>query len=180
MPTDPLVRSAPPFDWYRTPSEVRPRSEQPARLPDLDPDIALWPVTPVNRWPFTGAPSEGIWPKGWLGVDNTGTAYICTVGGEPGTWAAVGGGGGIASWGQVSTAHAHGSGSPVGVVTPSGEGDLYVDDTTPGLWQATGATSADWAQVGSSGQTLGIWLYGDGSDGPLAYTAAPRLRSRML
>ena len=56
-------------------------------------------------------------------------------------------------WGQASTAKFSGSGSPVGVVTPSGEGDLYVDDTTPGLWQASGATSADWAQVGTSAGT---------------------------
>lgn len=155
-PTDPLVRKEPPFDWYRTPDETRPRVETPGHLPDLDPDVALWPVTPVNRWPFTGAPTEGIWPRGWIGVDNTGTAYVCTVGGEPGTWAAVGSGGGLSDWGQASTAHFSGSGSPVGVVTPSGEGDLYVDDTTPGLWQATGATSADWAQVGTSVQGASI------------------------
>jgi hypothetical protein len=56
-----------------------------------------------------------------------------------------------APWGQVSTAKFSGSGSPVGVVTPSGEGDLYVDNTTPALYQATGATSADWAVVGGGG-----------------------------
>lgn len=64
----------------------------------------------------------------------------------------VGGGGG-GPWGQASTAKYSGSGSPVGVVTPSGIGDLYVDDTTPALYQATGLTSADWqVQGGPSGQ----------------------------
>ena len=55
------------------------------------------------------------------------------------------------AWGQAATAAYVGSGSPVGVVTPSGEGDLYVDNTTPALWQATGDTSEDWTQVGGSG-----------------------------
>lgn len=57
----------------------------------------------------------------------------------------------MTDWGQAATAHFHGSGSPVGVVTPGGIGDLYVDDTTPALWQATGLTSADWSQVGGGG-----------------------------
>ncbi len=68
-----------------------------------------------------------------------------------------GGGGGGSQWGQESTAKFAGSGSPVGVVTPTGEGDLYVDSTTPGLWQATGVTSADWAQIGGS-QPVGCVL----------------------
>lgn len=67
---------------------------------------------------------------------------------------AGGGGGGIAAWGQTSTAKFSGSGSPVGVVTPSAEGDLYTDDTTPGLWQATGAGNTDWQQVGTSVQSV--------------------------
>lgn len=97
-PTDPLVRAEPPFDWYRTPTEMPRRVETPARTPiTLDPDIALWPVTPLSRWPFIGPPTEGMWPVGWMGVDATGTIYTCTVGGEPGTWAAQGG-----SSGQVA------------------------------------------------------------------------------
>jgi len=173
-PTDPLVRREPPFDWYRSPVVMPRRVETPGRLPDLDPDIALWPVTPLQRWPFPGAPSEGIWPKGWSGVDSNAVQWVCTVAGEPGTWAQVGGAGGIASWGQASTAQFVGSGSPVGVVTPSGEGDLYVDDTTPALWQATGVANTDWQQVGTSGQTFPSYTYGDGSAGPLAFTATPR------
>lgn len=66
-----------------------------------------------------------------------------------------GGGGGLSDWGQAATAHFHGTGSPVGVVTPGGVGDLYVDDTTPALWQATGLTSADWTQVGGGGSQPG-------------------------
>jgi hypothetical protein len=108
----------------------------------------------------------GMWPLGWFGIDNTGTPYVCTVGGVPGTWAAVGtGGGGLTSWGDAATATFAGSGSPVGVVTPSGEGDLYIDDTTPALWQATGVANTDWVQVGTSGQTV-VVTHDD-------YTASP-------
>lgn len=43
-----------------------------------------------------------------------------------------------------------GSGSPVGVVTPTAAGQFYTDTTNvplPVLWQATGLTDADWLQI---------------------------------
>jgi hypothetical protein len=55
-----------------------------------DPDTELWPAVVVSIWPFTGAPTAGVFRTGWLGLDNTGTVYACTVGGSPGTWAVVG------------------------------------------------------------------------------------------
>lgn len=60
----------------------------------LDPDIALWPVVPLSIWPFAGAPTEGRWPKNWLGIDENSALWVCTEGGTPGTWAQVGSGGG--------------------------------------------------------------------------------------
>jgi hypothetical protein len=136
-PVDPLVRAEPPFDWYRTPVIMPRRVETPGHLPDLDPDIALWPVTPLQRWPFTGAPSEGIWPKGWAGVDNTGTMYVCTVGGQPGTWVAVGSGGG-SGWPTVNGTGAGnltaqtGSGDTVGYnLTDAGTGGISIQTTNP-------------------------------------------------
>jgi len=92
-PTDPLVRKEPPFDWYRTPPTPLVRTPGEDEL-DFDPDTALWPANVVSRWPFAGAPTHGIFPKGSVGVDSTATMYVCTVGGEPGTWVAVGSGGG--------------------------------------------------------------------------------------
>jgi hypothetical protein len=134
-PVDPLVRAEPPFDWYRTPVVMPRRVETPGHLPDLDPDIALWPVTPLQRWPFTGAPAEGIWPKGWAGVDNTGTMYVCTVGGQPGTWAQVGSGGG----GGWPTVNGTGSGNLTATLavgdttgynlTDNGSGGINITDT---------------------------------------------------
>lgn len=70
--------------------------------PDLDPDIAFWPVTPVQRWPFAGHPVDGIWPLGWCGIDNTGTFWICQAGGAPGTWAPAFGPGTDTGWLPVS------------------------------------------------------------------------------
>lgn len=61
------------------------------------------------------------------------------------------GGPGGGPWGQSSTAKFSGSGSPVGVVTPTGVGDLYTDHVTPALWQATGVTDTDWQVVGNGG-----------------------------
>lgn len=66
---------------------------------------------------------------------------------------------GSSAWGEASTAKFSGSGSPVGVVTPTGEGDLYVDETTPGLWQANGTTNTDWTQVGSGGSQPWVLLF---------------------
>lgn len=59
-----------------------------------------------------------------------------------------GGGGGIASWGSAANATLVGSGSPVGVITPGGVGDLYVDNVAPGLWQANGLTNTSWTLIG--------------------------------
>lgn len=92
--TDPATRGLPPFAWPRMGLSNRALRETGLWVGDLDPDIAMWPITPLQRWPFAGSPAEGIWPKGWLGVDSNSLVWVCTVGGEPGTWAQVGGGGG--------------------------------------------------------------------------------------
>lgn len=46
-----------------------------------------------------------------------------------------------------------GAGSPVGAVTPTGIGALYLDTTGGGVYEAQGATSADWFACG--GNTAG-------------------------
>jgi len=90
-----------------------------------------------------------------------------------GTLVPVPGAGGGA-WGEAATAQFSGSGSPVGVVTPSGKGDLYVDEDAPALWQATGLTANDWQATGDSqsvkviGPCVVEWSdlpeYGDSTD----------------
>lgn len=60
--------------------------------------------------------------------------------------------GSASSWGQVSTAKFISDGSPIGVITPTGVGDLCSDFGTPAMWQATGLTDTDWDQIGASGQ----------------------------
>jgi len=49
----------------------------------------------------SGAPASGTFAVGDFIVDQTGSVWICTVAGSPGTWIAVGGG--AASTGSVST-----------------------------------------------------------------------------
>jgi hypothetical protein len=91
--THPARRSLPPFRWPAVAGGLmvpnRPLAETRSPLGDLDPDVAMWPVTLLQRWPFTGPPIAGVFPKGWLGVDNTATIYVCTVAGEPGTWTPI-------------------------------------------------------------------------------------------
>lgn len=52
-----------------------------------------------------------------------------------------------AGGGATGSGVLEGSGSPVGVVSPISIGQIYSDYTTPGLWQSTGLTSADWTQL---------------------------------
>jgi hypothetical protein len=40
-----------------------------------------------------------------------------------------------------------GSGSPVGVVTPTAVGQTYLDITTPGFWASNGLTNTSWTQI---------------------------------
>lgn len=94
--TDPAIRGLAPFIWPKGAMMAVPNRglrETTSPTGTLDPDIALWQSVIVSIWPFEGPPSEGTWPRGWMGIDNTATIYICTVAGEPGTWEAVEGGG---------------------------------------------------------------------------------------
>ena len=63
------------------------------------------------------------------------------------TLGTIGGG----EWGLASTAFFVGSGTPVGHVLPDGIGDIYVDDTTPALYQATGLANTNWSVIGGGG-----------------------------
>jgi hypothetical protein len=132
---DSARRSVPAFVWPRVPAKWVPgRSvrETVGSVPGtLDPDIALWQVVVPNIWPFTGAPTEGTWPRGWFGVDNTGTFYVCTVAGEPGTWTAISPGGG--GWPTINGSGAGnleaetGSGDTVGYnLTDQGSGGITI------------------------------------------------------
>lgn len=90
---DPSKRTVPPFVWPSgMAASVPNRAMRETGFPPLtlDPDIALWPRIAVSIWPFTGPPTEGTWPTGWFGIDNTGTPYVCIMGGEPGLWSASG------------------------------------------------------------------------------------------
>jgi hypothetical protein len=159
-PTDPAHRTVAPLVWPRVIDRNRPMRELAIPVPDLDPDIALWPVTIVSRWPFAGHPSEGIWPKGWLGVDNTATVWVCTVAGEPGTWEALA----VAGGGSFPTYT--GSGSPQGVVSAAAIGNTYQDTVRGGIWVAGGTGNNHWAQVGGRDPATGALIAGFYVDAP--------------
>lgn len=125
---DPLRRSLAPFSW---PGYVADYAG------DLDPDLALWPGILLTRWPFTGPPTTGVWPLGYMGVDNTATIWVCTAGGQPGTWLPLG------------------PGDTLGIVTPQAfgaVGDGVHDDTAAVLAAiaaaSPGGTSPAWGQGG--------------------------------
>jgi hypothetical protein len=137
-PTDPAERGSPPFSWPRY-----------LGIPtlDFDPDIALWPQVPLSRWPFTGPPTAGIWPLGWVGVDNTATLWVCTVGGQPGSWLPLG------------------PGDTLGIVTPQqfgAVGDGVHDDTAAVLAAiaaaSPGGTSPAYGQGGVLYFPPGVYL----------------------
>jgi hypothetical protein len=160
---DPAKRTAAALIWPRVLPEAvpnRPLQELVSPIPDLDPDIALWPVTIVSRWPFAGPPSVGIWPKGWMGVDNTATVWVCLVAGEPGTWSPLAGGGS----GAFPTFT--GSGSPQGVQTATVIGQTYQDTVRGGIWVAGATGNNHWAQVGGRDPASGTLIAGVFVDAP--------------
>lgn len=164
--TDPARRSVPPLIWPRgLPGRLpnRPLAETMRPPLTLDPDIALWPNFRVSIWPFAGAPTEGIWPKGWMGVDNTSTVYVCTVGGEPGTWVALGFAGG-AGWPAVNGT---GPGNLV-AQTPGGDtvGYNITDKGTGGIALTAGGTGGGIGLVDQSG--VGIVLLVQSGGGPIS------------
>jgi hypothetical protein len=158
---DPALRSLEPFIWPRGGLSNRALRELGVPVPDLDPDIALWPVTTLSRWPFAGHPTVGIWPKGWLGVDNTATVWVCVIGGEPGTWLPLSGGGGGGAFPTFT-----GSGSPQGVTTATAVGQTYQDTVRGGIWVAGAAGNNHWAQVGGRDPASGTLVAGVFVDAP--------------
>jgi hypothetical protein len=127
-PTDPATRSAAPFSWPggNGLAANRPMRETTSPVPDLDPDIAMWPTVVVSIWPFSGTPPVGIWPTGWFGIDNRGVPYVCIAGGQPGNWQALTPGGG-------TNANAL-QGTPINATAPTTGQSLVFDGTqwTPG------------------------------------------------
>lgn len=151
-PTDPAARGLPPFEWPTGPAcniANRPLAETVSPLDTLDPDIALWQKVEVSIWPFAGPPQVGIWPRGWLGIDNLSTIWVCTIGGQPGTWIQVpaGSSAGVASFNGRT-----------GAVVP-GPAD-YLAVQNGGLPGATNATRYVGGTV-SGAPTTGAFNVGD-------------------
>jgi len=120
----------------------------------------------------SGAPTSGTFSKGDYVIDQTGTLWICTTAGTPGTWTQVSGGGGGATLGANTftgnqTAPAFVASGLTGATTASryvggtasgapaigtfAVGDFIIDQTAK-IWVCTTAGSpGTWAQVGGGG-----------------------------
>lgn len=99
-------------------------------------------------------------PQGTLAIDNITPAVWQNTNGIT-TWEQLGsgGGGGITSWGEETTAHFVNAGDPNGVVTAENAGDLCLDTDNIELWMAEDAGTV-WDLIGptvatpSNGQSL--------------------------
>jgi hypothetical protein len=99
---DSTRRTTPTFAWPRPPITPNRSLAELVEPETLDPDIALWPVIPVQVWPFTGPPTTGRWPPGWVGIDNKQVMWVCTA--YPDTFAILAhvGGGGGSGWPTIN------------------------------------------------------------------------------
>jgi hypothetical protein len=67
-----------------------------------------------RQWANTGAPTSGTYITGQTGFDSNGTQWLCTSGGTPGTWIAVGG------WRLWSSTSPSNGASSVDITIPAG------------------------------------------------------------
>lgn len=124
---------------------------------------ALTGATAASRYAGAttgGAPVTGAFLTGDFVIDQTGTIWICTASGSPGTWIGVSAGG-LPAWFQS------GSGSPVGAVVPNQINAIYVDidaATPGGFYKALGATNTDWVGVGGFVQNSVVGMSADATD----------------
>lgn len=102
-----------------------------------------------------GAPATGTFNTGDYIIDVTGSFWVCTSGGSPGTWAQVGGGAVTITHGEtaLTTTVAVGTGATVIVTTPSLATGVYFVTFTcvMSFVAASGSKSCDaWIAAGSA------------------------------
>jgi len=161
--TDPIKRSLAPFSWPTGLARAnRALGELAPPVGDLDPDVAMWPVTILQRWPFSGPPTVGIWPKSWMGVDNRAAVYICVQGGEPGVWEEITTGGQGPS-GPAGLPGKPGPAGPTGAAGPPGPAgmvffgsDTGTEDVGPGTGWSPPAASIEVPGNGTQRYRVGV------------------------
>jgi hypothetical protein len=157
-----MVRSLSPFEWGQIDALLK-RANAPVRetrvqrLVTLDPDLDLWVAVLPRVTPFAGAPTEGIWPKGWILIDNASQMRVCTEGGEPGTWEEIGfSSAGVASF-NTRTGAVVLTLADVQAVdylpTPSGSG-LFLESNGSAAgdwaWEASPFVDSGWVDISGS------------------------------
>lgn len=106
----------------------------------------------------SGAPASGTFAVGDFVIDQTGTLWVCTTAGSPGTWTQIaGGGGGSGAWTQIAT-------QTLAAATAS-----VTFSSIPGTYRAlqfifraavTGATTEENSYVRANGDTGANYDYG--------------------
>jgi hypothetical protein len=131
----------------------------------------------------SGAPGSGTFAVGDFVVDQSGSMWVCTAGGSPGTWAQVGAGGGGAMVNPMTTAgdliKGGAGGTPARIAVGSSGQALIVSGGVP-AWGSvglagggTGQTTAQAAMDAlAGGVTSGQYLRGNGSHVVLAAISA--------
>lgn len=127
----------------------------------------------------SGAPASGTFAVGDFCIDQSGSVFVCTVAGSPGTWTQVGGAGGggevastyTAFTADVSiTATTEATANTVvtaGAFTADGSSAYVVEFFAPGVGTGTNVTKLWLYQDGASIGQLGVSLILSGSATPV-------------
>lgn len=178
--TDPAIRSLAPFDWPTSMVAVPNRALRElvgAENITLDPDLDLWPACLIRITPFGGAPTTGIWPAGWMLMDNAGVLRVCIVGGSPGTWQAVGVSSGVSSFNTRTGAVVPATGDyAVGQVTGAAPLASPTFTGTPSL--PTGATAVTQAPL-TDNTTVSTTAYTDAAVAAGVAVALPHFAGHL-
>ena len=98
----------------------------------------------------SGHPTSGTFAVGDFIVDQTGSLWVCTVAGTPGTWAQTGTAGGITALTGDVTASGSGSVAATLVATTAVETIISANSTVAGALQKSGGTMSGAIAMGTS------------------------------
>lgn len=126
--------------------------------------IGLTGATAATRFvggTTSGAPASGTFAVGDFVIDQSGSAWVCTTAGTPGTWTQMGGGG-AAVPDVVQVAEAWNTATSVTIAAASsGHSLIMVTNSTTGQVTSPSCTNVTWTQLlthTSAGAFYAIWV----------------------
>jgi pectate lyase-like protein len=170
------------------PAWVTAASYAPAGLPGATASSAYAGAT------TGGAPATGTWAVGQWVIDQTGSVWICTAAGTPGTWVQVAPAASAVSYAPAglpgATASSAYAGATTGGAPATGTWAVgqWVVDRTGAFWVCTAAgTPGTWTAVSGSGGTLsnpmtavGDLLYGGTAGAPARLAGSTSVTPKVL